>query len=93
MSTSKVIFNVPTKAKKSAVARAAREGVTLTAVVVKAIEAYGQGNLNVEMVDNRPLRPAVVRRIKKALADYKAGRNIAGPFTPKEASAYLRSLA
>ncbi len=90
--TTKVIFNVPTAVKNAAAKRAKREGVTLTALFTHAARAYGAGDLDIQAVDARPLRPSVAGAIKKAIEDAKKGINVSGPFTPEENAAYLRSI-
>jgi hypothetical protein len=91
MSTSKVIFNIPTSVKKAASKRAEREGLTLTAVLTQAAQAYGEGRIGIEVVETRSLRPAAARRLRTALREVHAGK-YTGPFTAKESAAYLRSL-
>lgn len=91
MSTSKVIFNIPTPIKKAATKRAEREGLTLTAVLTQAAQAYGEGRIGIEVVETRPLLPAAAKRLRAALREVQAGK-YAGPFSEKEGAAYLRSL-
>lgn len=92
MNTTKVIFNVPTAVKNAAAKRAKREGLTLTALFTHAARAYGVGDLDIQAVDARPLRPSVARAVKKAVEDAERGVNVSGPFTPEENAAYLRKL-
>ena len=91
MNTSKVIFNIPTTIKKAATKRAEREGLTLTAVLTQAAQAYGEGRIGIEVVETRPLRPEAARRLRASLREVEAGK-YAGPFSAKESAAYLRSL-
>lgn len=91
MNTSKVIFNIPTKIKKAATKRAEREGLTLTAVLTQAAQAYGEGRIGIGLVETRTLHPVAAGKLRAALREVKAGK-YAGPFSPKEADAYLRSL-
>ena len=81
MSTSKVIFNIPTKVKKAATQRAENEGLTLTSVLTQAAQAYGEGRISVAVVETPRLRPEVARRLDRAVDDYYKGRNISPVFT------------
>lgn len=92
MNTTKVIFNIPTTVKNAAAKRAKHEGLTLTTIFTQAARAYGAGELDVQAVDVRPLRPSVARAIKKVIADAERGINVSGPFTPEESEKHLRSL-
>jgi hypothetical protein len=92
MQTTRVIFNIPIAVKSSAVKRAKREGLTLTTLLTQATRAYGAGELDMQAVDTRPLRPSVIRAIKKAAADAERGINVSGPFTLAESQKHLRSL-
>ena len=86
----KVIFNLPVSVKKAAARRAKRNGITLSTVLSRAAQAYGSGVLDVEMVDTRPLRPAVARSLKKAIEDFERGVNISPAFSSAaEGRAYL----
>lgn len=92
MNTTKVIFNIPTVVKNAAAKRAKHEGLTLTTIFTQAARAYSIGDLNVQAVDARPLRPSVARAIKKVIADAERGINVSGPFSISESDKYLRSL-
>lgn len=87
----KVIFNLPTTVKSAAARRAKRNGMTLSAVLARAAAAYGSGLLDIEMIDTRPLRPAVARAIKKAIAEAERGVHVSPQFdSAKDAKVYLR---
>ena len=92
MNTTKVIFNIPTAVKNAAAKRAKHEGLTLTTIFTQAARAYGAGELDVQAVDARPLRPSVARAIKKVIADAERGINVSGPFSLAESEKHLRSL-
>ena len=92
MNTTKVIFNIPTSVKNAAAKRAKREGLTLTALFAQAARAYGAGELNIQAIDTRPLRPSVARAIKKAIEDAEKGKNVSGPFTLEEGEKHLHKL-
>ena len=92
MNTTKVIFNIPTAVKNAAAKRAKHEGLTLTTIFTQAARAYGAGDLDVQVVDARPLRPSVARAIKKVIADAKRGINVSGPFSLAESEKHLRDL-
>ena len=92
MNTTKVIFNIPTAVKNAAAKRAKHEGLTLTTIFTQAARAYGAGELDVQAVDARPLRPSVARAIKKVIADAERGINVSGPFSLTESEKHLRSL-
>ena len=81
MLTTKVIFNIPRNVKEAAVRRAKREGVTLSTVLSQAARAYGSGVLDVEAVDARPLKPAVMRELKRMIADANRGKSLSPLFT------------
>ena len=91
MSTSKVIFNIPTPIKKAASKRAEREGLTLTAVLTQAAQAYGEGRIGIEVIETRPLRSVAARELRTALREVKEGK-YTKPLSSREADAYLRSL-
>ena len=92
MNTTKVIFNIPTVVKDAAAKRAKHEGLTLTTIFTQAARAYGAGELDVQAVNVRPLRPSVARAIKKVIADAERGVNVSGPFSLAESEKHLRSL-
>lgn len=80
MSTSKVIFNIPTNVKKAATRRAESEGLTLTSVLTQAAQAYGEGRISIAVVETEKLRPEVARRLDRAADDYRKGKNISPQF-------------
>jgi hypothetical protein len=92
MATTRVIFNIPASLKKRAMARAKREGTTLTTIFTQAARAYGAGELDIEVVDERPLRPAVARAVKKAIEEAERGEDVDGPYTLEESQKDLRKL-
>lgn len=92
MSTSKVIFNIPSKVKKAAAARAEREGLTLTTLFTQTAQAYAEGKIGIHIVETPKLRPEVARRIDRAVDDYRKGKNISPAFgNSADAITWLRS--
>ena len=90
MSTSKVIFNIPTKLKKAVVTRAEEKGITLTSLFTQTAQAFVEGDIDIEPPR---LRPAVKRRLRKAVDDHKKGKNISPRFdNVTDAIKWLRSV-
>lgn len=78
---------------KDAAAKLAREmGLDLSTIVKASLKTFVETQVfHVER--SYRMTPYLEKIIARARADYKAGKNIAGPFsTPREISAYLDSL-
>lgn len=84
MSTSKVIFNIPTKLKEATVALAEEKGLTLTSFFTQSAQAFVNGEIDVEPPR---LRPVVARQLRKASDDVKKGKNVSPQFDSAAAAA------
>lgn len=66
----RIIFNVPSELKKSAMAKAKEEGDTLTGVLSHTLQLYSQGLYDPDDF----LSKEDLESIERRLADMKAGR-------------------
>lgn len=86
--TTQVNFNIDTDLKRRAMRKADKEGVTLSFILQSATKAYVDGSINFGLVEK--FNPKAARRMRAALKDIEAGKNLAGPFyTAAEAMRYL----
>jgi hypothetical protein len=80
MATSRIIFNVPASVKKRALARAKREGITLTQLLTTAAGAYAAGNLELSHPELYAT-PAAIRRFNTIAREAKEGKNMSPAFS------------
>ncbi len=93
--TSQVIFTMDKALKERAMRRAKAQGIPFAAVLKMAVKAFADGSLGVHLIEeDPPFRPASADRLKKALADADAKKNLSPEFAnAKDALRYLGQKA
>ena len=91
--TTQVIFKIDKKLKEQAMKKAQSEGLPLALVLKFATRAYVKGALDVKLVMQPKLKPAIHQGLLKISKDIKHGKNLSPGFdNAKEAIAYLKSM-
>ena len=73
--------------------KAQNEGLPFTAVLKLATEAYVNGNLDVQLVNQPKLNAKTRRELQSISKDIRQGKNLSPSFdTAKEAITYLKSI-
>ena len=80
--TTKVIFNVDKKVKEKAMKQAKIQGITISDYLSMSLADFASGKKKVEIVEQ--VNDKTLRRLKRAFADAKAGKNLSPAFTNVE---------
>ena len=85
--TSQVIFKLDRSLKKKAPEKAKTDGLSFAAVLQFATRAYVEGRLDPPLAEpERPLKPRVLKQLKKISEDIQAGKNLSPAFDNVQAA-------
>ena len=79
-----VVFNMNKKLKNEAMRKARSFGMPFSSVLNIATQAFVDGKISIEAIDERPFNAKTRRILTRALKDIEAGKNIIGPFDSAE---------
>ena len=79
-----VVFNMNKKLKNEAMRKARSFGMPFSSMLNIATQAFVDGKISIEAVDERPFNAKTRRILTRALKDIEAGKNIVGPFDSAE---------
>ncbi|MCC6639092.1 hypothetical protein IT409_00870 [Candidatus Falkowbacteria bacterium] len=91
--TTPVLFRMNEKLKNKVMKKAKQDGLSLSAIINKTMEAYAAGEIVLHMTTKHELKESVKKELLEAFEDMKHGRNMSEAFdNAEDAIRYLKGL-